>query len=134
MFTRQSCKDLRVQLQEALDPLAAELGTTAKIASMSYSDTSVSVKLEITACREDGENWRNTPDARAWALYCFRGDMQPDDLGRTYESQRGTMTIVGWKPRATRFPVLIMDTAGVIYKAPARDVKFRLDSQSAGAA
>jgi len=55
---------------------------------------------------------------------CFLYGLKPEDLGRTFKSNSGeTYTIVGAKPRSSKYPIICASPNGKKYKFSALQVK-----------
>lgn len=60
---------------------------------------------------------------KAWDIDCWRFDLTPKQFGSVFSFQQKKYTVVGLKPRSTRFPILGRNEAGKTYKFPAEVLK-----------
>ena len=120
-ISRDSIKKIRPLIDAALEPLGEGLGIKFHAGNCSFSDRDFTFKLNGRLPDTDGVfEPKEHQDFKigAWA----RG-LEPEDLGRKFESQGKVFTIDGLKPKATKYPILGKSSTGKRYKFNALDVK-----------
>jgi hypothetical protein len=119
---KNQVRNIRKTLQEALDLIKDEVGMELQLGNASFFGHNVTFKLEVSVPNEDGETV--SKEAEDFIAYCGRWDLSSEDLNREFnDSQMGTCKIVGCKPRSHKYPILIENAVGKIYKFPADRVK-----------
>lgn len=118
MITAQTCKELRKDLNHALEEVLKKHGLEGKATKIGYTDTTVSVKLE---CNVEGVN----PMIEQWNRY--RVSYNFDDIEFGHELVHptlGKVSVAGVKPRAPKYPILLkQESTGDVYKFNASDVQ-----------
>lgn len=112
---------IREKAEAHLATLGDELGLQITIKNGKFDDGQITYQIEFAELGENGI--AETKEAGDFKAYAWRWDLQPEDLGRTFEHNGKTFTIIGAKPRATKMPILANDQAGQGYKFPAETVK-----------
>ena len=122
---RDACRVLRTTLDQALAPVAAQLGISLKAGHISYAldGKTANVKLEVATLSADGT--AIDKDAECFKKNAEWLGMKPEDLGRKFKSSEGKeYTLTGYNPRAQKFPFLGRETrSGTVYKLTATMVK-----------
>ena len=91
----------------------------------SYDDNAATIKFEFAERAADGMVM--TKMATDFQRYAESVGLKPEDLGRTFDRHGETYKIVGFKPRATKMPVIVEKLAGGgRYKLREDDVKRHL--------
>lgn len=103
MIERQQIKSIRDRFLEAVRPIAEEMGVAVTPGMCKYGPTG-EIRLQISPINEDGTV--ETKEAQAFKQYARLEGLNPTDLGRTFRSQGKTFEIIGFKPRATKRPIL----------------------------
>lgn len=85
----------------------------------SYDANSATIKFEFAETAEDGTVM--TQMATDFQRYAESVGLKPEDLGRSFQRYGDTYKIVGFKPRATKMPV-ICERGGKRYKLREADV------------
>jgi len=121
-ITKEKCREIRERAEELLKPLVEEMGIEANVGNATYGHSSATFKVEFRVLSEDG-----TPtgkDAEAFKRYEYRHGISPDALGVTFKLKGEDFRITGYRPRATKNPVLVekVDT-GHPYVVPEGMVK-----------
>ena len=81
----------------------------------------ISMKIEMSATNSDGSV--ETKGARDFSKYAVRYGLDPDDLGKTFQTFAGTeYEIIGLNTRARKYPINCRRTDGKRYKLTAREV------------
>jgi len=115
-ITRGLCKTLRDELNAALVPLAKELGVTIRAGNASYSDNTVTFKVEVAVEGYDREK-------EEYEQLCMLYQLKADQRGAafTYAGQR--YTLAGISAKARKFPIIAKRDDGKRYKLPEKAIK-----------
>ena len=118
---RDAARIIREHLSVVLDPLGRELGLQFNIGGISFSPTNANIKVTAAVIGESGQaQTKERQEFERWAkLY----NMEPEWLDRTIKVYGETYTIKGFKPRCSKFPVLVMRADGKMFKFPIETVK-----------
>lgn len=111
---------LRKKIEKALESLSKEEGVSIDIGNATFDSNSVTFnKLSITDDAVDGS--KQTKESIDFIKYAKAGlieGMTEDMLGKTFESQGKTFKIEGYKPRASKKPILASDESDNLYIFP----------------
>jgi hypothetical protein len=90
---------------EALQAVAKEYGCTVSRKGWTYGGSYAKVSFEFALVKSDG----STMDSRAVAFVEAAGlfGLKPTDLGRIINIKGELFKITGFKPRSTRYPVVL---------------------------
>jgi predicted metal-dependent peptidase len=58
-----------------------------------------------------------------WDASCWRFGLTPKQFGTTFSFRGKRYTVIGLKPRSSRFPILARNEVGSVYKFPADVLK-----------
>ena len=114
---RQAIKMLRGEIKAALSEVEQKYGLTFDLGGATFTPREFNVKLSCTLNDANGE--AVSIEALDFQRYAksFGITKQLGDkvltMGNTYE-------IVGLKPRSHKYPLLVKDSNGKLYKLPAR--------------
>ena len=108
---RETLRMVRARMERALEPLK-EIGIHAEVGHISYTGQNATVKVEISVIGEGGEIV--TKEATAYDLY--REMRGLPERGSQFISGGSTYTITGFKPRSTKFPVMVTRADGKTFK------------------
>lgn len=103
-FTREHCKSLREEIDQALSELASKHGINIKTGSATFSDSNVTFKLELATLAQNGTVM--TKEAEALKLYATIIGLPSDALGKQFMSQGKMFELIGYKPKATKYPLI----------------------------
>ena len=123
-FDRAVCAVVARRIEEALAPLAAELGVVVKVKGGNFTASDYNAKVEFAVVGEDGiAQTRDGDSFRVMApLYGFSAD----DLGRKFTQGRKTYQITGWRSRSGKRPILARDDENREYAFTIEGVKSAL--------
>ena len=119
---RTTCRLLSQRIEEALAPLAEELGLNiSTVGGGRYTSNNCTLKIECSTLAEDGEaNSKMVQDFKSHAaLY----GLKATDLGRSFRQRRSIFTIKGLNPRRHKNPIIVENQNGKSYVFPADTVK-----------
>ena len=117
-LTTNSLRIVRAKIEEALAGLE-DIGIHAHVGHIAYQSQNATVKVEISVIGEGGEIV--TKEATAYDLY--REMRGLPERGSQFISGGSTYTITGFKPRSTKFPVMVTRADGKTFKFPIDTVK-----------
>ena len=100
-ITRQILKDLRPEIEDALQGISEKYGITMKLGNGHFGGLNGDYKLELTTTGENGE----TTQSRDFALYASRFGLRPEWYGKTFQGNGSTYIITGIYPRKRKMPV-----------------------------
>jgi len=102
--SRSDLETLRTELESALTVVGDKLGLNMETGRITYSGNNATIKVFASTLNEDGSaNEKIADDFRA---YCGRYGLKPEHLGKTFTSRGTRYTLVGCKPRATKYPLI----------------------------
>lgn len=113
-FDKNNLKVLSAEIETALAAIGEKHGITIKTAGGSYTDETVTFKLDCIVKGEGGV----ARDKHAVALERF----YPKFVGKEVTLNSKTYTVVGYNTRGREYPFIIKDARGQRYKATERDV------------
>ena len=121
-FTPADCDHLRKLLEEAVKPIQETMGIKLDIGRMSYRDN-ITVKLTASKVGDSGraetKEWNDYKTYAKWDEH-----LEVEWLGQSFVDSNGTEhTIVGYKSRARKRPVLTEASNGSTYTWEARSVE-----------
>ena len=109
----QTLEIVRAKMEEALAALE-EIGIHAETGHISYQDRSATVRVEISVLGEGGEVV--TKEAANYDLY--REMRGLPERGTEFSHRGNTYTITGFKPRSSKYPVMVTRADGRAFKFP----------------
>jgi hypothetical protein len=130
-FSAAACRNVSARIEDALAPLAKELGIVITTKGGSYSPEAYVLKVECATVSEDGQV--QSKEALDFKAYAFRYGLDADDLNTTFKRGGETYTIVGCKPRSRKYPILCRAENGKVYKLPADTVALHVKAAKASA-
>ncbi len=124
-FSHSNVKQLRIDMQTALEEVANKHGISIRVGNMSFSPNNVNIKVEASVKNSDGE----TVDKFKEALVKFgKVYLNADfNIDHTYNTkQLGDVKFVGLNSRATKNPIIVQQISSgkkfVISKAHAMQI------------
>lgn len=111
-FDRTRVREIHQALAGVLKPLAEQLSLEIRLGGARYTAQDIQFKIEVFAPDSGG------PEAEQFRFYCRRYGLAPEDLGKEFTWGGRPFTLVGCKPRSTRFPLLGRSADGKTYKFP----------------
>ena len=120
---------LRAAINEALSLVEEEHGVKCQIGNITYRGVNMTTRLTVTAQNSDGTvDTKETTDFKTYAE--IRYGMKKSDLNRTFNFRGRTYTLVGAKPRSSKFPLLGKRDDGKVFKFGVDLVKMKLAETS----
>lgn len=104
-------KALRLELNEAIKPVAQKYGIAMALGNASFTETMFHYKLEGVVPVGDGEvlSVRDMKAAEDYKRLCTAYGLKLEWLGREFQYGGRTVKLVGIMPKRTKFPILVND-------------------------
>ena len=121
---KKSLRLLRQKIEAALAPFSEESGLKFSIGSIRYEGDGTGCKMQLEARAPDASGTvkeKHTQDfERYWQM--FEG-LKLEHLGSKVKLKDGIAVVIGLKPNARRFPVLVERTDGKRFRMPVSSLK-----------
>ena len=132
MNLREKCKQLRAALDAALVQVSKNVGLNVTVeGSMSYDPSAGTVKVKLLAVAPNENGEIESVEAKDFKSACWQYGLRPDDLGKTFRFRNETYTLIGAKPRSSRFPLLGKRSDGKVFKFAVEDIARQLNPNPA---
>ena len=102
-ITRQILKDLRPEIEDALQGVSEKYGITMKLGNGHFGGLRGDYKLELTTTGEDGE----TAERQDFERHASAFGLRPEWYGKTFQGNGFTYTITGILPRKRKMPIAV---------------------------
>lgn len=107
-FDRQTLRAIRTRIEQALEPIATELGIGITMGHGSFSSETATLKLELGVIdAATGEVSSN--EARSWELHAPMVGLPKDGVNKTFTLRGNTYVILGWADRRHKNPIIARD-------------------------
>jgi len=114
-FDRQNIRQINSEIESAIKSIAEKYGLEVKLGSTRFTNSNFTTKLQVATVGEGGITMsKEATDFNRYKSYL--GIKM--DLGQEFVRNGNTYTIIGLKPRSTKYPVLAKCTDGKTYKLP----------------
>lgn len=113
-FDKARLRQLRPQIEAALQDLAEKEQLSISLGSARFTSDNVTFKLELSTVNNDGTV--NTKEGEDFKFYASRYGLKPEALGATFRHAGDVYTIKGCKPRSHKYPILGVNSNGKTYK------------------
>ena len=121
MLTKTTMKQIRLDIEEALNAVAQKHGIKFTPGNATFSADSFRMKLEANVVQANGTV--ETKEAKAFKREAYRFGLKPEMLGKRLMTKCGTeLTITGLNTRAYANPVCAVGVNGKTFKMPAGTV------------
>lgn len=115
--TATKLTEIRKQMENALSPIEQQFGITITIGNMRYSTSEFKTSITGIVNNENGESIN--PQEKAYQqAQVFNSKMK--NLGEKIKVSGKIYTICGWKPRASKYPLIAKTKTGAEYIFPAK--------------
>jgi len=121
-FTIETIRD---RVLSELSSLGEDLGISFSLGRSTYDSKHVELKLNCATIEEDGTV--NTIEAREFIRYQQVHGINPDRLGTVFILRNRRYTLMGYKPKNRKFPIIAETNMGSRYKLPLESVRAALD-------
>lgn len=126
---RQTIRMINAEVDSALQAIGEKYGLSMKMGNSTFSHTNFTTKY--TASVKDSSGVAVTPEAQDWDRFAHRHGITAK-VGDTFTTPQGdTYTIMGWKHRSHKYPILASSRNGKVYKFTVRAVKYALEAVTA---
>ena len=105
MFTRATVREISSDIVTALAAVEEKHGVKIDRGNASFTGNNFSLKIKVAAISEDGDVL--TKEAQDYDLYADAHDLPKRNTVLNVHGRR--LKMVGFKPRSTKFPVLVED-------------------------
>lgn len=119
-LSKQTLPGIRQKLQEALGPIARELGLVAELGNCKFTSGNCTFQLKLAVVGADGIV--HTREREDFMRLCGRYTLEPEDFGRKFRTGGREFTICGLLPKCRRYPILATRDDGAQVKFNAIDV------------
>ena len=113
----------RLEVKEALKGISEKYNFNIEAGSIKYTDINFDMTLKITEKEVNGKSY----ELLEFEKYCSMYGLKSSDYGKKFTSNGKTFTLSGFKPRATKLPVIAIDENGQGYKFTVETVKRLMD-------
>ena len=121
--SRAACKVIREEMEAVLATL--DLGVHFEVGRMTYGANGITAKVTVSHIGDDGTAM--TPDRQAFIDCATRLGLVASDLDREFIDHTGdTWKVVGMKPKSHKYPILVENARGKVFKFPADRVRVGL--------
>jgi hypothetical protein len=120
-FDKSNLKALAAAVQIALGPVEKEFGVKFTYQGSRYYPATATLKLEANVLKEDGE--AESKLRTMWKMRAASFGLNPDWLDKKINVGGTIFTVVGLRPSAKKYPVIVMAENGAQYRMPALTVK-----------
>lgn len=103
MFNKTTLVVLRSDLEAVLAEFAAKRGIELTIGNIQFEDNLFTTKLTGGIVNADGIN---KADKENWDLNCRFAGCTSDDFGKSFVFEGKIHTIVGWRSKSKKYPVI----------------------------
>jgi len=113
MFDKTQLRKFREDFDRTLVEFSKKHGITLSIGNISYSGSEFHTKLTGYATA-NGEN----PEQIEFEKCCPLYGLSKDDYGKKFSTFNGEYSLVGFKPKSRKYPVIGKSANGARYKFP----------------
>ena len=137
-FTKNNLSDLLKDIDEALAVVAEKHGVDFEsVHSPSTRFTSNTVSIKLSAAITDEAEGIFSAEQVQWNRNCHRFGLAPADYGKTFYlrslDEKVKVTAVGVNPRAKKYPIVVQNEHGILYKMDLRTFKAAKDLRTVAA-
>ena len=112
MLKRNEFRKLRDDISEALEPIAEKYGITIEPGNVSYTDIDATMKLSLKAAGDVDY------ELEKFNQLCQSYGFEPEHYRMDVFLSGQRFKLVGFNPKAQKYPLLIEADNGKRYKAP----------------
>jgi len=126
-INRDVCKQLRVDMNEAIRSKLEEYGLEGEFLNGSFDSELVTFKVSIKIAGSLDKRDKQLSDSLSWYVKYLANTFELDEeliLNEEYESNRGKYKLVGYNSKAKSYPLIMQDIkTGKRYKFRESTVK-----------
>ena len=113
-FTKSNIKQLREEIDKAVQGVAEKYGITIKSGNSTFSTNEVSMKVKLNILNDSGSAITN--EAENWDVYKDMTECAHLAVGDTISIGGNPYTLTGYNIRARKQPVQFKNSSGQAYK------------------
>ena len=117
---RNTVRVMRTVMETMLQDFEAEFGVKVTLGSARFTERNVTFKTDVGIVDDGGVV--HSAMAEDFIRYAQRHGIPVENLGKTFVSNGEIVKLIGYKPRATRFPFVGERTDGKRFKYTAATV------------
>ena len=114
-ITKAKVQVVRDDVNKAIEKALAKHGLVGSLKNLTYSSDSITIQKFTISVKGSGVVDEFAKEASDFKRYAKLYNMSESDLGAKVEISGKTYTIIGAKPRATRYPIIV-ENNGKYYK------------------
>jgi hypothetical protein len=114
-MTKAKVMAVRADVDKAIEKALAKHGLVGSLKNLTYSSDSITIQKFTISAKGSGPVDKFAKEASDFKRYAKLYNMSESDLGAKVEISGKIYTIVGAKPRATRYPIIV-ENNGKYYK------------------
>lgn len=119
MLSKKEFAAFRQDVEQALQELTKKYDVNIKAGNIKYDSNSFNLDLQMTKKDIGGKTFEQVEFEKYCRLYGFK----PEDYKKQFNMNGKTFTLTGFKPRATKMPVIAISQDGKGYKFGEETVK-----------
>ena len=123
MLTKEQFRMFRQDVNEVLKGVADKYNVDLQAGNISYSDTNFTMKLEAKAREINGQSFEQAE----FEKYCLLYGFSKSDYNREFILNGRKFYLIGFKPKASKYPALAKCEDGKNYKFSAEIIKIRME-------
>ena len=115
-FTKDNLRQMNAEIEQAIKDVTKKYGVEVKLGNTRFSGSNASTKFELMTISDSGDVM--TKEATDFNRYKNYKGIRAN-LGDSFQYGGKTYTIVGYKPRSHKYPILAKcSNDGKTYKLP----------------
>jgi hypothetical protein len=103
-ITKESLRGLVVDIEAALKCVGEKHNLSIVSGGCSYSSNEATVKLNVVTNKANGET--TTKEELDFMNHCHKFNLSKDDFGTEFFANGGAYTVIGLKPRSSKYPLI----------------------------
>ena len=138
-INRDVCKQLRVDMNEAIRSKLEEYGLEGEFLNGSFDDELVTFKVDIKIAGAMDKREKQLSNSLSWYVKYLAEDLEVDEreiINREYYGSGDNYKLVGYNSKAKRYPLIMENTKdGKRYKFPesfVRNARFSSQHKAIG--
>ena len=119
MFGKQEFNMFRQDVEQALQEVGQRYGIEIKAGHITYGETKFTLKLEAHKPEVNGKSFEQAE----FEKYCLLYGLSKEDYNKQFVLEGKVFTIFGFKPKASKYPILARCENGKTYKFSASSIR-----------
>jgi thiol-disulfide isomerase/thioredoxin len=112
MLSKKEFESFRKETEEALQKVAQKYNVNIKSGKIKYTDNSFNLDLLVSKKDIGGKTFEQVE----FEKYCLMYGLKPEDYRKQFIMNGDVFIITGFKPRATKMPIIAVTPEGKSYK------------------